>query len=112
MCEVRHGSEENLRHECANDVCTCTWTKGCNPAACEAACQKVYAGKPNIESRCESTLCHCSWHEGGRHLRTTDRWYASRRDQTVRTVDSDSFSFEKEHQAPAASETMQKPANV
>ncbi|KAL1475741.1 hypothetical protein MTO96_037063 [Rhipicephalus appendiculatus] len=120
MCEVKHGSEENLRHECANDVCTCTWTKRCNPAACEAACQKVYAGKPHIESRCEKTLCHCRWHElsdkltEGRpqQLQTTDRSYASRREQTIHAVDSDSSSFKKEHQAPAAAEAGQKPAHV
>ncbi|KAL3209357.1 hypothetical protein MRX96_038226 [Rhipicephalus microplus] len=69
MCEVKHGSEENLRHECANDVCTCTWTKKCDPAACETACQKVYAGKPHTQSHCEKTLCRCSWHgEVLRHI--------------------------------------------
>ncbi|XP_075740344.1 uncharacterized protein LOC142786501 [Rhipicephalus microplus] len=120
MCEVKHGSEENLRHECANDVCTCTWTKRCDPAACETACQKVYVGKPHTQSRCEKTLCRCSWHgvtatiAGGHPLisQATDARYASRPEQTIRTVESNSFSFEKELEAPAAAEAVQKPAHV
>lgn len=109
-CQEKHGTEENLSHECVEGVCTCYWSKKCSPTECEAACHKIYAGKPNIEWKCEGASCHCKWHgvvQGTSPEPGSSDSKAEKREETVHLVDSDSFYLEKEIPARAAKKTAQ-----